>query len=186
MDELNGLADVMADRFFKERDKELLQKLKAEGEGEVSRAALTKASGIEDPVVLDAFLEEGISLDTVAAISLIPLVSVAWADREMETKERVAILKAAADAGIAEGSPSYELLDSWLGNRPEAHLLDSWVLYIKSMKEKLDPTAISQLKSSVLSRANEVAASAGGYLGLGNKVSETEKNVIATLESAFN
>ena len=186
MDELKGLADVMADRFFKERDKELLQKLKAEAEGEDARAALANVSGIDDPAALDALLDEGISLDTVAAISLIPLISVAWADREMDAKERVAILKATTDAGITEGSASYELLESWLANKPQDHLLDSWVLYVKSMKEKLDPGAMSQLKTSVLSRATEVAASAGGYLGLGNKISETEKNVIATLESAFN
>ncbi len=185
MDELNGLADAMADRFFRERDKELLANLKKEVEGADSRAALAAASGINDATVLDSLIASGIGPDTIASVSLIPLVAVAWADREMEASEREAILKSAAEAGIAPGSASCAILEIWLSEKPDDHLLESWIDYVSALKVQLDGVAIKQLQSSIVSRARSVAESAGGYLGLGNKVSETEKTVLTKVEAAF-
>ncbi len=185
MDELDGMANAMADRFFKERDKELLENLKKEVEGEDSRGALAAASGIEDAAVLDSLIESGIGPDTIASVSLIPLVAVAWADREMEASEREAILKAATEAGITVGSAGFAILEKWLGEKPDDHLLESWTDYVGAMKSKLDGAALNQLKTSIVSRAHSVAEATGGYLGLGNKVSETERAVLAKLEAAF-
>ena len=53
------------------------------------------------------------------------------------------------------------------------------------MKSELDAEAVSQLKTSIVSRAESVAEAAGGFLGLGNKVSDTERGVLTKLESAF-
>jgi hypothetical protein len=53
------------------------------------------------------------------------------------------------------------------------------------MKSKLEPAAVNQLKSSVISRAQSVAEAAGGFLGLGNKISDVERSVLSKLESAF-
>jgi hypothetical protein len=89
MHDLNGLANAMADRFFKERDRELLENLKKEVAGEDARDALAAACGITDAAVLDSLVASGIGPDTIATVSLIPLVVVAWADREMEPQERV-------------------------------------------------------------------------------------------------
>jgi len=53
---------------------------------------------------LDSLIASGISPDTIAAVSLIPLVAVAWADKKLEAKERDAILNAATEAGISAGA----------------------------------------------------------------------------------
>ena len=53
------------------------------------------------------------------------------------------------------------------------------------MKSELDDVALGQLKTSIISRAQTVAKSAGGYLGLGNKISASEEGVLKTLESSF-
>ena len=186
MDDLNGLAEAMADRFYKERDKELLERLKQEIEASDARSALASTAGIEDEAALEALVQGGISADTMASVALIPLVAVAWVDREMETKEREAILKSAADAGIETGSASYRLLESWLQQRPDDQLLVAWTAYIGGLKKgPLDSAALEQLKTSILSRATKVAASAGGYLGLGNRISATEEALLAQLETAF-
>ena len=186
MDDLNGLADAMADRFYKERDKELLEKLKQEIGADDARSALASTAGIEDAAALDALVQSGISADTIASVALIPLVAVAWADREMEAKEREAILKSAADAGIETGSASYRLLEAWLEQRPDDQLLEAWTAYIGGLKKgSLDRAALEQLEVSILSRATKVAASAGGYLGLGNKISATEEALLAKLKVAF-
>ena len=116
---------------------------------------------------------------------MIPLVAVAWADRKMEANEREAILKAATEAGITAGSASYAILEKWLDEQPDDQLLASWSDYVGAMKSELDAEAVSQLKSSIVSRAESVAKAAGGFLGLGNKVSDTERGVLNKLESAF-
>jgi len=185
MDDLNGLGNTMAERFFKERDKELLEKLTQEVAGDDSRDALSAASGIDDAAVLDSLIASGIGPDTIASVTLIPLVAVAWADREMEDKEREAILKAAVEAGITSGSASFSILEKWLDEKPDDQLLASWTDYVGAMKSKLDDAAVNQLKGSIVTRATTVAEAAGGYLGLGNKVSDVERKVLTQLESAF-
>lgn len=185
MDDLNSLGSKMAERFFKERDKELLEQLKQEVAGEDSRDALASASGINDRAVLESLISSGIGPDSIASVSLIPLVAVAWADSTMDDKERDAILKAATEAGISSGSASYAILEKWLNEQPEDQLLATWTDYVGAMKSQLDPGAVGQLKISIISRAESVAEAAGGFLGLGNKVSDSERGVLAKLESAF-
>ena len=115
---------------------------------------------------------------------MVPLVSVAWADGNIDDKEREAIVKAAEGSGIAAGTASHSLINSWLSEKPNAELFDSWKSYVGGLKESMPPEAFGQLKNSVITRAKEVAAAAGGFLGVG-KVSEQENKVIAELESAF-
>ena len=50
---------------------------------------------------------------------MIPLVTVAWADREMQFAEKAAILTAADSAGIRKDTPASELLAAWLHERPD-------------------------------------------------------------------
>ena len=175
----------MEGNFFRERDAELLKKMKADLEAKDAREALTSVSGIKEANVLDALIENKISPESMTAVALIPLVAVAWADGKMEAAESEAILKAAAETGIEEGSASYDLLASWLKEQPSDDLLDSWKAYVGAMAASIEPAALSQLKSTIIGRANGVAESAGGFLGLGNKVSEVELKVMDQLSAAF-
>jgi len=185
MDELNSCGEKMAESFFAKRDKELLEKLRADMSNEENRSTLKSASGIEDETVLQGLVDSGITPEALTAVSLIPLVAVAWADREMNDKEKSAILKAAADAGLTSDSEAYSVLEGWLQSKPEDFLLGTWKTYISSVKRKLDPAATSQLKISVLARSTEVAKAAGGYLGLGSKISDAEQGVLDELTAAF-
>jgi len=184
MDELNSCGESLAESFFKNRDRELVEKLRKDLSNEENRSTLKAASGIEDDTVLQGLLDNGITPESLTAVSLIPLVAVAWADREMSDTEKTAILKAAAEAGLTSESEAYGVLDSWLQSRPEDFLLSTWKTYISSVKRKLDPAATSQLKHSVISRSTEIAKAAGGYLGI-SKISAAEQTVIDELTAAF-
>lgn len=184
MDDVQGRGKALENKFFGERDKELLSKLKAELEGKQSRDALRAVSGIENDDVLDKLIGVGVSPESLSAVSLIPLVAVAWCDDSMESTEKEAILSAATSSGIEKDSASSELLGSWLSVRPGSDLLDAWKAYIGVLKESLDDTAFGQLKSSVINRAENVAEAAGGFFGLGS-VSDKEKKAIADLDAAF-
>jgi hypothetical protein len=184
MDDLHGRGQALENVFFGERDQELLQKLKAELEGQEVRDALRSVSGIDNDEVLDSLISSGVTPESLSALSLIPLVSVAWCDDSMETAEKDAVLEAAAASGIVKGSAASDLLGDWLSQRPGNELLETWKSYVGVLKDQLDATAYSQLKASVINRAEHIAESAGGFFGLGS-VSDKEKQAIADLSQAF-
>ncbi len=184
-DSLRERGQALEDMFFRDRDKKLLEKLRGDLQAKESRQALAAATGMQDEASLDRLLEHGISAETLTSVGLIPLVAVAWADGVMEDKEREAILKAAEQSGISPDQASFQIVSSWLDQRPSDQLLDSWKEYIRAMKPAIDDTAMAQLESSVISRARGVAEAAGGFLGFGNKISDVEQKVLDDLAGAF-
>lgn len=184
-DSLNSRGKAMEELFFKEKDQQLLEKIRNEAASKEQREALQNASGIEDAAVLDALTATGITPESLMSVSLIPLVAVAWADKKMEDAEKAAILQAAEAGGIDPGSASYETMKSWLEQQPGKELLDAWKSYIVAIKDNLEPAVAAQLKTSILGRAESVAKSAGGFLGIGNKVSSEEQKVLGDLANTF-
>ena len=146
---------------------------------------LARVAGDAHPEVLDKLVELGIGPETWAALEIVPLVEVAWADARMEAKERSAVLAAAEANGIEAGSPSHQLLENWLTHRPDARLLAAWGEYIVGLCADLDPAQRSALREEILGRARSVAEAAGGFLGLGNKISPEEEVVLQQLAKPF-
>lgn len=175
----------LEDLFFKRQDAKLLEKIRSDREAQKLHDHLASATGIDNADVIDALLKVGVTAESMTSLAMIPLVAVAWADKTMEDGEVDAILSAANSCGIPKDTGSYELLNSWLKEQPEAALLESWKKYVSAVLEKVDSQTASQLKTSVLDRAIEVAEAAGGFLGLGNKVSPVEQQVIEDLASVF-
>ena len=184
-DPIHDRGKQMEDLFFKQKDEALLEKLRAEQDAKEQRQLLISVSGIADGEVIDALIEAGVSAESMTCISMIPLVAVAWADRKMDEGESEAILKAAESVGIDRGSDGFALLVSWLADAPEPSLLDSWKGYVAAVLEKIDETKAGQLKTSVMSRCEEVAKAAGGFLGFGNKISDAEQKVLDDLATVF-
>jgi hypothetical protein len=184
-DKLHERASALENEFFAHRDQELLAKLREEMESEETRAALSKAIGIEDKEALDALVEHDIKPQTMLVIGLIPMVAVAWSDGVLEPAERDAITKAADGVGVKEGSASFGLLESWLAEKPGDDLLDAWKSYAGALVETLDAPALAKIRDQVIGRAESAAEAAGGFLGRGNKVSDSEQKVIDELKSTF-
>ena len=70
-------------------------------------------------------------------------------------------------------------------DRPEAELLVAWKGYVKALTEALGPEERRSLEQDVLGRARAVAEAAGGFLGLGNPVSDAEQRMLEELAGAF-
>ena len=183
-DPIHERGKALEDNFYRNLDQELIQKMKAEMEDAETRKGLAAASGIDDDATLDKLVEVGISAEALTSLSMVPLVSVAWSDGQIQDNERDAIMKAAAQSGIVSATASYGILQAWLEAKPDPGLLDSWKAYIHSIKESLDETAFSQLKTKVMGRAQAVAEAAGGFLGMGS-VSPSETKVLEELAAAF-
>jgi hypothetical protein len=175
----------LEEEFFRKQDARLLEQLRQRKQQEDARAALAHASGIKNPAVLDKLAALGLSAETVAALSLVPLVEVAWADGNLDDKERTAVLEGAARNGVAAGSPAHGLLAGWLTQKPEARLLTAWTQLIEGLRAEMSAAELATLKTSLLDNARAVAGASGGILGLGSKVSGAEERMLQSLARAF-
>jgi hypothetical protein len=173
----------LEDEFFHRADKQLLARLKEAKAIEATRETLGKASGVTDPVVLDRMLALGIQPATLAALSLVPLVEVAWADGSLDARERRATVDRARAAGVRPEGMA--LLEAWLDRQPNPELFDLWERMVKSVRTQMGPDEVAHLKTALLEQARAVAGASGGVLGLGSKVSAAEAAVLARLEAAF-
>lgn len=184
-DSLNDRRKALEESFFAKRNEQLLRELRQHMDDQAQREALAKASGISNEQLLDQLLELEIRPETMAAMSLVPLVAVAWADNVMDAKEREAILQAAHETGIKETDPGYKLLEEWFEHAPSDEMLQTWKAYVSTLTETLTSGGKEALREEVIGRAHKVAAAAGGILGLGSKISRAEKEVLDELAKAF-
>lgn len=175
---------ALEEQFFARHERELIARVRQEAEETAKKEALAEASGIRDEEVLDRLAALGLDAGTVAALGLVPLVEVAWADREIQAREREAVMKAAGEAGATEGTAAHALLTGWLDQRPSPDLLEAWKGYVAALVASLDVAERQALRDGILDRARDVAGAAGGFLGMGS-VSAAERAKLEELEAAF-
>lgn len=183
-DALAERGHALENQFYDKENKHKIEELKHKLDDQALKEELRKASGMTDDVVLDKLVALGLTAKTLAALSLAPLVQVAWADGTIQDNERTAILQGAHGKGLEQGTDGYDLLNRWLAKRPDDALFTAWEAYIKSLASQLNDEQNRLLKNQILGFAKMVAASAGGLLGFG-KVSSTEEKVLARIEAAF-
>ena len=175
---------ALENQFYDKENKEKLSAMKGKLDAQRSREDLRKASGMTDDAVLDKLVELGLRANTIAALSLVPLIEVAWADGEIQENERTAILQGAHGKGLESGTDGYELLQTWLKSRPDGELFDAWEAYIKALASQLNDEQNRLLRNQIVGFAKMVAAAAGGFLGIG-KVSAQEEKSLGKIEKAF-
>jgi uncharacterized tellurite resistance protein B-like protein len=146
--------------------------------------AIATHSKISNRQTLEKLVDLGLDPASWAALSLVPLVEVAWADGEVDAKERAAVLEAAHDQGVTRGTPSHALLESWLASRPAGTLFASWGAYAAELASNLSPAEREELRADLHERAMSVARAAGGILGIGS-ISTPEQRVLDALGRPF-
>lgn len=175
---------ALEDQFFEKENKEKLAALKDKLDVQRSKDDLRKASGMTDDAVLDKLVALGLKSNTIAALSLVPLIQVAWADGTIQDNERTAILQGAHGKGLEQGTDGYDLLQTWLKTRPSDDLFTAWEAYIKTLTNQLNEEQNRLLKNQIVGFAKMVAAAAGGILGFA-KVSSEEERELRRIEGAF-
>jgi hypothetical protein len=156
---------ALENQFYEKENQEKLAAMKHKLEVKATKDELRKASGMTDDAVLEQLVTLGLRANTIAALSLVPLIQVAWADGAIQDNERTAILQGAHGKGLEEGSDGYELLQSWLKKPPTDELFTAWAAYIKALTAALNDEQNRLLKNQIVGFAKLVAASAGGILG---------------------
>ena len=181
---LKATARALEDSFFAKENARVLQELRSASAREEKKKEFREYLNIESEEIVDALIDLEVEPETLLAFTLVPLVEVAWADGEIQPNEREAIIKAAMESGVEDGSPTCTLLRNWLQTSPDPVLLETWRSYIEELMNSLGERARAHLKSSSIGRARAVAEAAGGFLGIGS-ISAAEKKVLEELEWAF-
>jgi hypothetical protein len=180
-----GSRQSLEEQFIQRRDAATLAQRRAEDQRRAARGVLAAASRITDETLLDELVAFGIRADTLTALSLVPLVEVAWADGTVDAAEEHAILAAARAAGMAETSIGFRLLENCLSERPQAQLRNMWKEYIKNVCATLSPEEQDAFKTDLLRRARSVAEAASDFMDPGSNVSSKEEARLAEIAAAF-
>lgn len=182
---LHARGRALEEAFFAERDKQLIESLQRKLTAEEKQRVFASAVGISEARMLEAVtgLHSGIQLSVVAA--LMPLIEVAWCDGEVAKAEREAILRAVREADVPLDPTLQQLLEKWLEKRPSPQAVAGWKEYMHALCGTLDATTRSHLRDAILGRAHQVASAAGGFLGLGAKISAAEQACLDQMAQAF-
>ncbi len=174
----------LEERFFNEMDNKLLAQLRSELSSEQSAQEIMRLTGLNNEKLASEIAAMNITVETLAAFRLVPLVAVAWADDRVEENERYAILLTAEKAGIAKDSAAMAMLQSWTTRRPPADLLEAWCDYARALTASLAGEHAQTLRHEVLQQVKSVAQASGGVLGFGS-TSNTEQAIIDQVEQAL-
>ncbi len=174
----------LEEAFFVQHNRDLQRRLHERVARESSAELLRQESGIDDEATLAELVDLGITAETLAALSLVPLVQVAWADGRIQEAEREALLGAARSVGIDTDSEAFELLTGWLNEQPSESMLEAWEEYVRALLTSCSQGSKDALKAVTLGRAESVARAAGGILGIG-KIAAAERAVLDRLAAVF-
>jgi hypothetical protein len=169
---LSNVARILENRFFYENNRVLAEELKRLKQEEESVDALAKVSGIASKIVLTELVSLGVRPETVAALCLVPVIEVAWADGKIDAREIEAFVKGATKTG---SRTSLRILQEWLQKKPDENLEQAWKHYMKGLCGVMDEKALSLLCDDIIAHARNVANASGGFLGLIDPVSSAEK-----------
>jgi hypothetical protein len=179
--DFDGQAVDLEDAFFARENARLLADLRRKAEKDERREMLRRVVQIDDEAFLDRLIAIGIGPETALALRLIPLVFVAWADGEVDPREREAILRGAEQQELAsEGAPR-QLLESWLAHKPDPRLLALWKSYVGDIWPRFTADERWKMRQNLLESARQVAEAAGGFLGVA-RISAAERQVLEDLE----
>jgi hypothetical protein len=173
------------EEYFKKKDAQLVDKLKAVFHRKLDRESIRQATGITDERVLENLVRLSLSGEMMAAFNLFPLVEVAWADGVVDEREIRAVLEAAHDHGIERGSASHSMLENALKSPPSDDARKAWYMYAGELRKTLGPQELAIFRDDLLEYARRVAKASGGILNMVFQVSHNESKVLRAIAKAL-
>lgn len=182
MDAIHRRGQALEDEYFQRVDQELLAKLRESEERVARMDELAKATGVHDEEVIGHLIDAGIDASNVAALTLTPIVFVAWASGTVSPEERQGVISAALRRGVNSNPLAFRLLEQWLQTRPRRELWQLWKEYASALHDALPPATSDKLRERLLAQAKDVAMASGGVLGVG-KICTAEERVLEEIET---
>jgi len=181
-DDLKDDSGRLEAAFFVGTNTGLLDELRRKAEAGQRLEMLREVVKIQDEAFLNRLDTLGVRPQTALAVTLIPLVFVAWADGNLDERERNAVLEAAKQRGVAAEGIARQLLSTWLAKKPDPRLLSIWKSYVRRLWGCFTADERWEMRQNLLGSARGVAEAAGGFLGLTSKMSPEERRVLEEIE----
>jgi hypothetical protein len=166
------------EEYFHRHDAELIEDMRRHAAFEERRRRIAEACQTEDPRILDAFEKLGYDQLSIELLYFVPLVYVAWIDGSVSPAERNRILVMASLHGLRENASVYQLLVSWLDQRPPDVLMEGTLRVIQALFRQLPEAEQISRRESLLRSMREVAFASCGVLGWRSKLCITKRTLI--------
>lgn len=125
----------------------------------------------------------GLDADSFRAVTLLPLVEVAWADKTVQAQERKAILAIAKGHDLLTGKAA-TVVEGWLEKRPSDETFElgrRLVATLAHRKTGLGADVPEHVIDTIVELCAVVAESAGGLFGVLFTVSADERRTIKAI-----
>ena len=176
---------ALEDAFFQKETKRLLEKLRAKKTRDEQIVALSSALGLDDPAVISPLIDAGLRPSNLTALIMAPLVSIAWADGNLDNEERRLIVNSEIALGVEPSSESAELVDVWLSHPPHPELLDAWTGCVHVLCAELSSDAANALRQDIVTRSKRISRAIEKSFLRGGGPTAEEKAVLSRIEAAF-
>ncbi|HJR57785.1 MAG TPA: hypothetical protein VJ813_00235 [Vicinamibacterales bacterium] len=180
MSNSDGITDDVRKReeeYFRRRDRELIERMRAEAAAAVTRKELETATGIHDPESLKDLEALGFTPRTIALLPLIPVLQVAWAEGGVSAAERQMIVNLARSRQIADGSEADRQLQAWLDSQPSGETFRKARRLIAAMLDHPEGAEMHVTADELIRYCEQIAHASGGLFGFGS-VSAEEKTAM--------
>jgi hypothetical protein len=171
------IAKGREEAYFRQKEIELIEKLRRRFHDEQERERLAEEVGVHDELILKAFEELGFTRETVTILHLVPLIQVAWSDGSVSEAERAKIHEMAALRRVTPGTPGYLMLEKLLHQRPSDRAFDVCWRIIRAMFTAWPDEKRRDFEVSLPAYAAEVASVSGGLLGF-RSISAQERTAL--------
>ncbi len=151
----------LEEEYFRKKEFELLEKLKAVFQKKVDKESIRKATGVTNEQVLDRLVAAQLNGELMNAFQLYPLVEIAWADGDLSESEAKSVLAAGEKQGVRPGTRPYRMLEDRLHKGPDPELRKIWFLYAEELKKILSPRELKTFRNDLLERARGIVAATG-------------------------
>lgn len=119
---------------------------------------------------------------------LIPLIQIAWECEAISPREKQTIFSAAREDGIDERHKLNYVLDKLLTNQPSQDFFEDCLLEIKNRLLIMTVVERKTIRTRILARCKQVAASAGGksLMDINHHISDRELDLLANIHDTLN
>ncbi len=172
-----GLSNFRVNLHFKvddvKRREQMREKLAKAAKLVADRQAIATALKVDDEELVSEIHELGFDGDSARVFDLLPLIHVSWADGKIQRNERATILAVLDARGIEPGSEAALLVEMLLETPPAATYMEASLTLLRELLANRGEEA-----TDVVDLCVKVADASGGLLGLGDRVSAEERELL--------
>lgn len=178
------LGKTLENAFFFRMDQELIAELQKSMGLEEKLLAFQNATGIRDRRQLLGLIDAGFEVSTLTAFTWLPLVFVAWADGDLDAKEKETILAALVKKGISPKTAAMLTNHEWFCKQPQDELWELWQQFTFATLNRQPAALRNELMDEIVTLCHLVANASGDESGTSN-ISEQEWRVIDRVAQAL-